>query len=127
MSVATTRDVRVEVESHYDPDRSSPEEQQYLFVYTVTISNLGSETVQLLSRHWIITDSDGNVEEVKGPGVVGEQPVLKPGDSFSYTSFCPLKTAVGAMHGTYQMRTSAGETFAAEIAPFGLEVPNVVN
>ena len=127
MSVATTRDVRVEVESHFDPDRSSPEEQQYLFVYTVTITNLGSETVQLLSRHWIITDSDGNVEEVKGPGVVGEQPVLAPGDSISYTSFCPLKTAVGAMHGTYQMRTSSGEMFAAEIAPFGLEVPHVVN
>ena len=88
---------------------------------------LGSETAQLVSREWIITNADGEVERVKGPGVVGEQPVLPPGGSFEYTSYCPLKTAVGSMHGSYQMVTASGERFDAVIAPFTLAVPNALN
>ena len=109
------------------PDRSSPREQQYLFAYHVTITNVGSEAAQLLSRHWIITNADGEVQEVDGPGVVGEQPVLEPGASFDYTSFCPLTTSVGTMHGTYTMGRAGGETFEATIAPFTLAVPNALN
>jgi ApaG protein len=83
--------------------------------------------VQLVSRHWIITDGDGRTEEVQGPGVVGEQPVLQPGESFEYSSFCPLPTKIGSMHGTYQMVTAAGSRFDAEIAPFSLAVPTALN
>jgi ApaG protein len=94
----------------------------------VKISNVGEETAQLLSRVWIITDSDGEVQTVEGPGVVGETPVLAPGEAFEYTSFCPLKTAVGAMQGHYGMRlVASGEEFDAEIAPFTLAVPGAVN
>lgn len=127
MSERTTRGIHIHVESAYDLERSAPDEHQYFFTYTVHIRNDGDETVQLVSRHWIITDADGEVEEVRGPGVVGEQPRLAPGDAFEYTSFCPLRTAVGTMHGTYQMRTAAGESFDAEIAPFGLAAPHAVN
>lgn len=127
MSEATTRGIRVEVESVYVEERSAPTQSYYFFAYHVTISNVGDETAQLLSRTWIVTDGNGNVERVEGPGVVGEQPRLKPGDSFEYTSFCPLTTPFGTMHGTYTMKTDAGDTFEAEIAPFSLEVPNVVN
>lgn len=88
---------------------------------------MGSETVQLISRVWIITDSNGDVERVEGPGVIGEQPVLGPGAKFEYTSFCPLKTSMGTMHGVYKMQTSEGATFDAEIEPFSLAMPNVVN
>ena len=109
------------------PDRSSPRENQYLFAYHVTISNVGDETAQLVSRHWIITSAEGEVEEVEGPGVVGEQPVLEPGMSFEYTSFCPLKTAVGTMHGSYKMVKPDGESFEARIAPFTLAIPNALN
>ena len=83
--------------------------------------------MQLLSRHWVITDGAGQVEHVRGPGVVGEQPVLEPGESFEYTSFCPLPTPIGSMHGTYQMVTAGGSTFDAEIAPFSLAVPTALN
>jgi ApaG protein len=110
--------VRVQVESLYVPERSSPREQSYFFAYHVRISNTGSDTVQLVSRDWTITDADGEVERVSGPGVVGELPVLGPGRTFEYTSFCPLKTSVGAMQGTYHMTTSEGEKFEALIAPF---------
>ncbi len=126
-SDATTRGVRVQVESLYVPERSSPREQSYFFAYHVRISNVGTETVQLVSRDWTITDADGEVERVSGPGVVGEQPKLLPGRSFEYTSFCPLKTSVGAMHGIYHMTTADGEKFEAVIAPFTLAVPNAVN
>ncbi len=127
MSDAATRGVRVEVRSAYVPERSSPRDSHYFFTYRIRISNQGEETVQLLSRHWIITDGEGNVEHVRGPGVVGEQPVLKPGDSFEYTSFCPLATPIGSMHGTYQMVTADGSAFDAEIAPFSLAVPHALN
>jgi ApaG protein len=127
VSDTTTRGIRIQVKSAYLADRSAPRESSYLFMYTVRISNVGTETAQLISREWIITNAEGEVERVKGPGVVGEQPVLPPGGSFEYTSYCPLKTAVGSMHGTYQMVTSEGEQFDAIIAPFTLAVPNSLN
>jgi ApaG protein len=119
-SAAVTNGVRVEVESTYHPDRSAPAQQRWFFSYAIRITNLGDQTVQLISRHWIITDGTGHVEEVMGEGVVGQQPVLKPGESFLYTSFCPLPTARGSMRGTYQMVLSNGEQIDVEIAPFAL-------
>lgn len=127
MSDTTTRGIRVQVRSTYLSDRSSPRESQYLFQYHVRISNVGGETAQLVSREWVITNAEGEVERVKGPGVVGEQPVLAPGGTFEYSSFCPLKTNVGSMHGSYQMVTDKGEQFDAVIAPFTLAVPNALN
>ena len=127
ISDTTTRGIRIQVESAYVPDRSSPKESSYFFVYHVRITNAGTETAQLISREWVITDAEGEVERVKGPGVVGEQPVLAPGGAFEYTSFCPLKTSVGSMHGSYQMVTAGGEKFDAVIAPFTLAVPNALN
>ena len=127
MSDTTTRGIRIEVESEYEPDRSSPFESYYFFSYHVRISNIGQETAQLLSRVWIITDSDGEVQTVEGPGVVGEQPVLQPGQSFTYTSGCPLRTPFGVMEGTYQMLTPTGEQFDAKIAPFTLSEPYTVH
>lgn len=127
MSDATTRGIRVEVESFYDEERSSPQENYYFFAYHVRISNLDAEPVQLVSREWIITDGNGEEQRVQGPGVVGEQPVLRRGDSFEYTSFCPLTTPVGAMQGTYRMVYENGEGFDAVIAPFSLAVPHAVN
>ena len=126
-SEAVTRGVRVRVQSEFNADRSDPSRSQWFFLYTITISNEGTETVQLLTRHWIITDSDGKVEEVRGPGVVGKQPILKPGESFEYTSGCPLGTAFGMMEGTYQMVTAGGERFDAKIAPFTLSEPYTVH
>jgi ApaG protein len=126
-SDTTTRGIRVQVRSAYLAERSSPRESQYVFQYYVRISNVGTETAQLVSREWVITNADGEVERVKGPGVVGEQPVLPPGGSFEYSSFCPLKTAVGSMHGSYQMVTDKGEPFDAAIDPFTLAVPNALN
>ncbi len=123
----TTHGIRVDVRSEFLPERSSAREGSYLFQYHVRISNVGSETAQLISREWIITNADGEVERVKGPGVVGEQPVLPPGGSFDYTSYCPLKTSVGSMQGAYQMVTASGERFDAIIAPFTLAVPNALN
>jgi len=127
MSDTTTRGVRVQVESFYDEERSAPDESYYFFAYQVRISNLGDETVQLLSREWIITDAHGREQRVQGPGVVGEQPVLAPGAAFEYTSFCPLPTPVGTMHGSYQMVTRGGDRFDAVIAPFSLVMPHAVN
>jgi ApaG protein len=127
MSDTTTRGIRVQVTSTYLPERSSPRDCQYLFAYHIRISNVGSETAQLVSREWIITTADGEVERVKGPGVVGEQPVLTPGSSFEYTSYCPLKTSVGSMQGSYQMMTADGEKFEAQIAPFTLAAPNALH
>jgi ApaG protein len=126
-SEAVTRGVRVRVQSEFNPDRSDPARSQWFFLYTITIANEGTETVQLLTRHWIITDSDGKIEEVRGPGVVGKQPTLKPGESFEYTSGCPLTTAFGVMEGTYQMVTESGERFDAKIAPFTLSEPYTVH
>ena len=126
-SQAVTRGISVEVESSYLPERSRPSENEWFFAYRIRISNQGSETVQLLSRHWIITDANGEVEEVRGPGVVGQQPSLGPGESFEYTSFCPLGTAFGTMHGTYQMVTQEDEAFNVDIAPFQLCEPYAIN
>jgi ApaG protein len=126
-SEATTRGVRVSVVAEFSRARSRVEENQWFFLYTITITNTGEDTVQLISRHWIITDAEGRVEEVKGPGVVGEQPVLGPNESFTYTSGCPLNTSFGMMEGTYQMVTRSGDTFDAKIAPFTLSEPYTVH
>lgn len=126
-SRASTRGVVVAVESFFVPQRSRPEDELWFFAYRVTIANTGEGRVQLKSRHWIITDGDGEAQEVRGPGVVGEQPTLEPGEVFRYTSACPLHTPVGTMHGSYQMIDADGEAFDADIAPFGLGAPGVVN
>ena len=126
-SDTTTRGIRIEVQSAYMPDRSAPGDSEYLFEYHVRISNVGDQTTQLISREWIITNADGEVERVKGPGVVGEKPVLPPGATFEYRSFCPLKTSVGSMHGSYQMVTADGDQFDAIITPFTLAIPNALN
>ncbi len=126
-SVAVTRKIRVEVLSRYSAENSKPFEDEWVFQYTVRITNEGAETVQLVSRHWVITDGHDHVEEVRGPGVVGEQPVLEPGESFKYSSWCPLKTPTGMMRGTYQMIRTNGEQFDIEIAPFGLKARYMVN
>ena len=126
-SEAVTRGIKVHVESQFDPDRSEPARGQWFFLYTIRISNEGVDVVQLLTRHWIITDGNGKVEEVRGPGVVGQQPILKPGESFEYTSGCPLPTAFGVMEGTYQMVTEGGERFDAKVAPFTLSEPYTVH
>jgi ApaG protein len=127
MSDTTTRGIRIQVRSEFLPERSSPREGQYLFQYHVRISNVGSEPAQLVSREWVVTNAEGDVERYSGPGVVGEQPVLPPGAAFEYTSFCPLKTAVGSMQGTYQMVTGSGDRFDAIISPFTLAVPHALN
>jgi ApaG protein len=126
-SEAVTQGIRVQVESHYHPERSRPAEEEWFFSYAIKIRNEGTRTVQLLTRHWIITDANGHVQEIRGPGVVGQQPLLSAGQSFEYTSFCPLKTSFGTMHGTYQMVTDSGEKFDAEIAPFPLGEPHSIN
>jgi ApaG protein len=127
MSEATTRGIRVKVESEFVPDRSDPPNGEFFFAYHVKIENHGEESVRLLSRHWIITDGMGKEQEVRGPGVVGKQPRLRPGEAFEYTSACPLSTQIGSMHGTYRMVTDGGETFDAKIAPFTLAIPGALN
>ena len=127
VSEAVTQNVRVEVISRYSAENSRPLQNEYAFQYTVRITNLGAETVQLLTRHWIITDALEHTEEVQGPGVIGEQPVLGPGESFKYSSWCPLRTPTGTMHGTYQMARGDGTQFDIEIAPFGLKAPYTVH
>jgi len=126
-SEAVTRNIRVQVRAEFSAERSRPADHHWFFLYTITITNEGEDTVQLLTRHWIITDSNSRVEEVRGPGVVGEQPVLQPGQSFTYTSGCPLGTPFGVMEGTYQMVTPTGEQFDAEIAAFTLSEPYTVH
>lgn len=126
-SAATTRGVRVDVRAKFSPAHSQPELGHWFFLYTVVIENQSDETVQLVTRHWIITDAAGQVEEVRGPGVVGQQPVLEPGDTFEYTSGCPFTSPWGRMKGSYQMIGAGGETFDAEIAEFSLEAPYVVH
>lgn len=126
-SEALTGGVRVLVRSQYVAERSRPELGEFFFAYTILIENRSRERVQLISRHWVITDAEGRQEEVRGPGVVGEQPVLDPGESFQYTSACPLRTPFGAMRGTYQMVRGDGSRFDAEIATFRLAQPYAVN
>jgi ApaG protein len=127
MSDTTTRGIRIQVRTEFMPERSSTKDSTYQFQYHIRISNAGTETAQLMSREWIITNADGEVERVTGGGVIGEYPVLKPGTAFEYTSYCRLKTPVGSMHGTYQMVTTGGDQFDAVIAPFTLAVPNSLN
>ena len=120
----TTRSINVTVKPFYLEDQSAPDEDRYVWAYHVRIENRGSETVQLRNRHWRITDSRGQVQEVRGPGVVGEQPVLGPGQSFEYTSGTPLPTPSGIMVGSYEMETPAGESFAVKIPAFSLDSPH---
>ena len=126
-SEALTQGIRVSVESRYAPEYSQPQRNQWFFLYTIQIANEGGEEVQLLSRHWIIRDATGRVEEVRGPGVVGETPVLEPGEAFEYTSGCPLATPFGSMEGTYEMVTGKGERFQARIARFDLREPGAIH
>jgi ApaG protein len=127
ISEAVTNSIRVEVLSRHSPENSRPMEDEWVFQYTVRITNQGTETVQLISRHWIITDALDHIQEVKGPGVVGQQPVLAPGESFKYSSWCPLKTPTGTMRGTYQMVRADGQPFDIEIAPFALKAQYTVH
>ena len=126
-SEAVTRNIRVQVETKQDHSRTFPGLGHWFYQYTVTISNEGSETVKLLDRHWVITDGKGNVEEVRGPGVVGNQPTLEPSQSFQYTSGCPLPTPAGTMRGSYRLVTRSGESFDVEIAPFNLTQVELIN
>jgi ApaG protein len=119
--------IRVNVETNFIADQSDPGSRRYVFGYTITILNEGSEPAKLLSRHWIITDSDGKVQEVRGDGVVGEQPHLRPGQGFRYTSGAILETPVGTMQGSYQMLEDGGAQFEAPIAPFRLAVPGLLH
>ncbi len=126
-SSATTEGIRISVKSQYLADQSVPASKRYVFAYTVTIANEGAEPAQLQTRHWIITDGTGKVEEVKGPGVVGQTPYLRPGEQFEYTSGCILQTPRGQMHGSYQMVRPDGRGFDAVIAPFLLALPHSLN
>ena len=123
-SDAFTHGIRVRVHSAYVPERSKPAASYFFFAYRVQITNEGAIAVKLLSRHWFITDGDGNREEVRGPGVVGEQPFLEPDDTFTYTSACPLHTRSGTMSGVFHMLDINGKLFDAEVAPFGLVFPS---
>jgi ApaG protein len=120
---AITRSIEVKVEPRFLPDRSSPENGYYFWAYSITIANRGRETVQLKTRHWRITDANGKLQEVRGPGVVGEEPVLKPGEHFEYTSGVPLPTPSGFMVGSYGMVTDKGEKFDIDIPAFSLDTP----
>ena len=115
--------IRIEVETRYIPEQSTPTQNRYVFAYTITIYNAGTVAAQLLSRHWIITDANGRVQEVRGEGVVGEQPHLKPGEGFRYTSGAVIETPVGTMHGSYQMKADDATRFDAPIPAFRLSVP----
>jgi len=127
VSTAVTDGIRVDVQSAFRPDRSDASAGRWLFTYTVRIRNEGELPARLVSRHWIITDANGERDEVQGDGVVGHQPHLAPGESFDYTSFCILKTAHGSMRGSYRMVRDDGSTFDAAIAPFPLVVPGRLN
>jgi ApaG protein len=124
---AITRQIEVTVEPNFLPERSSAENRQYFWSYTIVITNTGAETVQLQTRHWIIIDATGHRHEFRGEGVVGEQPVLRPGERFEYTSGVPLRTASGIMTGRYQMVSQSGEHFEIEVPTFSLDSPNGVS
>ena len=127
VSKSVTEGIRIDVRSEYIPEQSTPAAKRYVFAYTIRISNEGSSIAQLRSRHWVITDSNGKVEEVRGPGVVGKQPALEPGQAFEYTSGCMLPTPRGEMRGSYQMQRKDGTMFDAEIATFELALPYTLN
>ena len=119
--------IKVDVETRYIEEQSNPEQNYFVFAYTITIQNQGRQTAQLLTRHWIITDSNHKVQEVKGDGVVGEQPILKPGEQFVYTSGTMLETSVGTMKGSYQMESGDGSKFDATIEEFVLSTPRILH
>ena len=127
MAESKRYDIQVEARPAFLADQSDPAKSQYVFAYTIKITNTGTVTAQLISRHWIITDGEHRVQEVKGLGVVGQQPVLKPGESFEYTSGASLPTAVGTMHGSYQLVAEDGHSFEAPIASFTLSVPRTLH
>lgn len=127
MANQNQNDIKISANAFYLPDQSDENNDQYVFAYTIKITNLGATAVKLISRHWIITDSEGKVQEVRGVGVVGEQPELKPGESFEYTSGSSLETSVGTMRGTYQMQRADGSRFDATIPEFTLSVPRVLH
>ena len=126
-SDATTQGIRVTVVPRYVAERSSPVKSNFFFAYEVVITNVGTSPAKLVSRHWIITDGNGGEEHVRGPGVVGNQPRLAPGEKFRYESFCPLRTPEGAMRGTFQMVRDDGTAFDAEVATFAFSAPRVLN
>lgn len=126
-SEAITRGLRVRVMARFMENDSSPEDERWLFGYVVSIVNEGDVPTQLVSRHWEITDSHGAGQTVRGPGVIGEQPRLEPGESFTYASACPLTTPVGSMHGSFSMRDDDGTTWEATVAPFTLSTPFALN
>lgn len=127
MSHPKRQDIKVDVDATYIASSSEPEAARYVFAYSITIKNVGTVEAQLLSRHWIITDSNGKVQEVHGEGVVGEQPHLQPGESFQYTSGAVIETSVGAMQGSYHMLDADGEKFTATIPPFSLSTPRTLH
>lgn len=127
MATQITHDIHVDVTTTYIEDQSDPDLNRYVFAYTITISNQGDVAAQLLTRHWIINDANGNVQEVHGEGVVGEKPYLQPGESFQYTSGTVIETPVGSMEGSYQMLSEDGTPFDAEIPPFTLSLPHTLH
>jgi len=127
MSTDPKHDIQVTVKSYYIKEQSDPDNDLYVFAYTVNIHNSGTVAAKLISRHWIITDADGNEQEVRGDGVIGEQPYLSPGDSFEYSSGTHMDTPVGSMYGTYQMQADDGINFDAEIPAFTLALPTALH
>jgi len=127
MAESKKYDIQVNVRTVYVPEQSDPDAERYVFAYTVTIANSGTASAQLISRHWVITDAENQVQEVRGLGVVGEQPFLRPGESFEYTSGTSLGTPVGTMRGSYQMVSEDGNKFEAEIPEFTLSMPRVLH
>lgn len=127
MGEQTENEINVKVQAVYIEEQSDPESERYVFAYTVTIKNNGTRAAKLLSRHWVITDADNNIQEVRGDGVVGEQPDIKPGEGFQYTSGTILDTPVGSMRGSYLMQSEDGETFDAKIPMFTLSVPMILH
>lgn len=127
MAESKKYEIEIEVATQYLPEQSNPDEERYFFAYSITVTNTGTEAAQLISRHWVITDAAGKVEEVRGLGVVGHQPFLKPGESFEYSSGCPLATPVGTMKGSYQMVAEDGTRFDAPISEFILAMPRTLH
>jgi len=127
MTDQTLHNIKVEVETQFIENQSEPDDDRYVFSYTITIRNEGALPAQLLSRHWVITDAHGHVQEVRGEGVVGEQPHLNPGEGFQYTSGAMIATPVGSMHGSYQMLADNGDEFDAEIPDFTLAIPRTLH
>ena len=127
MAISKTYQITVTAAPQYVPDQSDPDAERYVFAYTITLENTGTVTAQLISRHWLITDGNSNVQEVRGLGVIGEQPLLRPGEKYEYTSGCQLDTPVGVMRGTYQMMAEDGTAFEAEIPAFTLSIPRILH